>query len=117
MMNAQFRLWGLRPKACHYNDRTPIRKLPWIRRATGVLRSLLKWTSIILVTAFAWIGFLYFTRGTAVRHVQGVGAGGTPVGVSEPEFPLSVTMLTGAWLAPGNRIEVMLNGDKTYPRL
>ena len=27
------------------------------------------------------------------------------------------TMATGAWLAPGNRVEVMLNGDGTYPRL
>jgi hypothetical protein len=40
-----------------------------------------------------------------------------PVGVSEPEFPLSVSMFTGARLAPGNRIEVLLNGDSTYPRL
>jgi cardiolipin synthase len=63
------------------------------------------------------IGFLYVTRGTAVRHVRGVGAGGTPVSVSEPEFPFSVTMLTGVWLASGNRVEVLLNGDETYPRL
>ena len=27
------------------------------------------------------------------------------------------TMATGAWLAPGNRVEVMLNGDGTYTRL
>lgn len=26
-------------------------------------------------------------------------------------------MLTGAWLAPGNRVEVLFNGDGTYPRL
>jgi len=26
-------------------------------------------------------------------------------------------MLTGAWLAPGNRVEIALNGDGTYPRL
>lgn len=26
-------------------------------------------------------------------------------------------MMTGAWLAPGNRVEVTLNGDGTYPRL
>ena len=82
-----------------------------------VLRAFGRWSWIGLVSAFALIGFLYATRGTAVRHVQGVGAGGTPVGVSEPEFPLSVTMLTGAPLAPGNRVEVLLNGDETYPRL
>ena len=26
-------------------------------------------------------------------------------------------MLTGAWLAPGHRVDVMLNGDDTYDRL
>ena len=76
-----------------------------------------RWTLIGLVSVFALIGLLYVTRGTAVRHVQGVGAGGTPAGVSEPEFSLSITMLTGAWLAHGNRAEVLLNGDETYPRL
>jgi cardiolipin synthase len=46
-----------------------------------------------------------------------VGADGVPLGVSEPQFPLVVTMMTGAWLSPGNRVEVMLNGDGTYARL
>jgi cardiolipin synthase len=27
------------------------------------------------------------------------------------------TMASGAWLTPGNRVEVLLNGDDTYPRL
>src|SRR5687767_12677035 len=27
------------------------------------------------------------------------------------------TMATGAWLAPGNRVDMILNGDGTYPRL
>ncbi len=25
--------------------------------------------------------------------------------------------IVAAWLAPGNRVEVLLNGDETYPRL
>ncbi len=57
------------------------------------------------------------TRGTAVRHVRGVASDGVPVAIHEPEFPLAVTMLTGAWLAPGHRVEVMLDGDGTYERL
>ena len=69
------------------------------------------------VLLFAWIGFLHLTRGTAVRHVRGVGADGVPVGISEPEFPLSVALLTGTSLAPGNRVEIALNGDATYERL
>ena len=75
------------------------------------------WTLVPLVRCLALIGFLHLTRGTAVRHVRGVAADGVPIGVSEPEFPLMATMATGAWLAPGHRVEVMLNGDGTYPRL
>jgi cardiolipin synthase len=46
-----------------------------------------------------------------------VAADGAPISVSEPEFPLMATMATGAWLAPGNGVEILLNGDETYPRL
>ena len=72
---------------------------------------------VVVILFFSWIGFLHVTRGTAVRHVRGVAADGAPTSVNEPEFPLMATMATGAWLAPGNRVEVMLNGDGTYPRL
>lgn len=44
-----------------------------------------KWTLIVVVAAFAVIGFLHLTRGTAVRHVRGVGEGRLAAGVSEPE--------------------------------
>jgi cardiolipin synthase len=71
----------------------------------------------VVVLALALIGFLHLTRGTAVRHVRGVAADGAAIAVSDPEFPLMATMTTGAWLAPGNRVEVMLNGDGTFPRL
>jgi cardiolipin synthase len=74
-------------------------------------------TLIAVVVVLALIGFLYLTRGTAVRHVIGVGADGSPVSVSEPQFPPSVTMLTGAALSRGNRVELALNGDGTYQRL
>jgi cardiolipin synthase len=46
-----------------------------------------------------------------------VAADGVPISVSEPEFSVMATMATGAWLGPGNHVEVMLNGDGTYPRL
>jgi hypothetical protein len=61
----------------------------------------------------ALVGFLHLTRGTAARHVRGVAADGVPIAVTEPEFPLVVTMMTGTWMALGNRVEVMLNGDGT----
>ncbi|HET7620242.1 MAG TPA: hypothetical protein VFK20_17165, partial [Vicinamibacterales bacterium] len=75
------------------------------------------WTIRVVVIAFAIVGALHLTRGTAVRHVRGVAADGVPISVSEPEFPLMATMATGAWLAPGNRVEVTQNGEGTFPRL
>jgi cardiolipin synthase len=76
-----------------------------------------RWALVVVVLALAWIGFLHLTRGTAVRHVRGVAVDGAPISVSEPEFPVMATMAAGAWLSPGNRVEVTLNGDGTYPRL
>ncbi len=69
------------------------------------------------VLVLAFIGALYLTRGTAVQRVQGVGADGQPVAPDEPQFPLTVAMTTGTRLMPGNRVEVALNGDGTFPRL
>jgi cardiolipin synthase len=76
-----------------------------------------QWALRVFVLVLAFVGFLHLTRGTAVRHVRGVAADRVPISVSEPEFPVMATMATGAWLAPGNRVEVMLNGNETYPRL
>ena len=89
----------------------------WKSRVIATLGRVGRWTLVVIVLCLALIGFLHLTRGTAVRHVRGVAADGAPISVSEPEFPLMATMATGAWLAPGNHVEVMLNGDGTYPRL
>ncbi len=87
------------------------------RRLSAALIGVGRWGLVALVLCLALIGFLHLTRGTAVQHVRGVAADGVPIGVGEPEFPLAVTMLTGASTAPGNRVELMLNGDGTYDRL
>jgi cardiolipin synthase len=89
----------------------------WNSRVIATLGRVVRWTLVVIVLCFALIGFLHVTRGTAVRQVRGVAADGSPISVSEPEFPLMATMATGAWLAPGNHVEVMLNGNETYPRL
>jgi cardiolipin synthase len=86
-------------------------------RVKTVLGRIGRWMLVGVIISLALIGFLHLTRGTAVRHVRGVAADGVPIGVSESQFPLVVTMMTGAWLAPGNRVEVTLNGDGTYERL
>ena len=86
-------------------------------RLKSTLGAVGRWTLVVVVLTLALIGFLQLTRGTAVRHVRGVAADGKPIGVGEPEFALMATMATGAWLAPGTRIELMQNGDGTFPRL
>jgi len=93
------------------------RTLTWLSFVKAAAGRAGRWMLIAFVLGLALVGFLHLTRGTAVRHVRGVAADGVPIGVSEPQFPLVVTMMTGAWLAPGNRIEVTLNGDGTYARL
>jgi cardiolipin synthase len=72
-------------------------------------------TGVVLLVAL--IGFLFLTRGTAVRRVRGVGKDAPPVSPAEPEFPATVTMLTGAALLPGTRVELALNGDGIFARL
>ncbi|HEX6630428.1 MAG TPA: phospholipase D-like domain-containing protein [Gemmatimonadaceae bacterium] len=76
-----------------------------------------RWALLAVLLLLAAIGFFYVTRGTAVRHVRGVGADGAPVAPEEPQFPLSVAVLTGTVLSGGNRVELALDGDGTFPRL
>jgi cardiolipin synthase len=87
------------------------------RRIRGLIGRISGGVLVTAVLCLALIGFLHLTRGTAVRHVLGVATDGVPIAVSEPQFPLMVTMATGAWLSEGNRVQVTLNGDGTYERL
>lgn len=93
------------------------RTLMGVRGLKAALGRAGRWMLVAVLLCLALVGFLHLTRGTAVQHVRGVGTDGVPIGVSEPQFPLVVTMMTGAWMASGNRVEVMLNGDGTYARL
>ena len=52
-----------------------------------------------------------------MRHVRAVGSAGAPVAPAEAAFPLSVALLTGSPLVAGNRVELALDGDGTFPRL
>jgi len=78
---------------------------------------IIRWTVVTVLLVAAVVGLLFLTRGTAVRSVRGVGADGAPVAPTEPAFPLTVAVLTGTPIVAGNRIELALNGDGTYPRL
>jgi cardiolipin synthase len=84
------------------------------RRLAG---RVVRWLVAGVFLVAAVIGLLFITRGTAVRRVQGIGGDGTPVSPAEPTFPLAVALLTGSPILVGNRVELALNGDGTYPRL
>jgi len=100
-------------------EKMPSRVTGFLRqsRARVALGRVGRGTLVALLLCLALIGFLHLTRGTAVRHVRGVSSDGIPIAVGGPEFPVMATMATGAWLAPGNRVDMILNGDGTYPRL
>jgi cardiolipin synthase len=76
-----------------------------------------QWFVIAVIIISSVIGLLFITRGTAVRRVIGVLGDGAPVAATEPAFPLVVAVLTGTPLVAGNRVELGLNGDGTFPRL
>ena len=76
-----------------------------------------QWTTILIIVLSSLIGLLFLTRGTAVQRVRDVGADGAPVAPTDPAFPLLVAVLTGTPMLAGNRVDVALDGDGTYPRL
>lgn len=71
---------------------------------------------LLVLTLFALIGVLVITRGTPVRRVVTEGAGGPPP-VGDSLFARTFELFTGTHLDGGNRVEQLLNGDGTYPRL
>ena len=86
---------------------------PW----TTVAARLLAYLAAALVLALALVGALTMTRGTPVEYVI---ARGDPHGAPSPGdslFTRTMTLYTGVDLHPGNRVEVLENGDGTYPVL
>jgi len=72
--------------------------------------------SIILVSLLALIGLLSITRGTPLRSVV-CRSRAKPPEVSDSSFRDLMALFIGVQLEPGNRVEQLLDGDGTYPRL
>ena len=77
----------------------------------------LRWITVGTFLVAAIVGLLFIFRGTAVQHVRGVGGDGAPIAPGEAAFPLAIALLTGSTLSSGNRVELALDGDGTFPRL
>ena len=82
---------------------------------------IVKYTVLILASGLALvlilIGILSVTRGTPVKTVITEGDRGGPPDVSDPLFPRTIELYTGTYLDPGNNVQILLNGDGTYPLL
>jgi cardiolipin synthase len=83
----------------------------------GILKYSLLTIAVILVLTLVLVGILSLTRGATVRTVIAEGDRGGPPRVTDPLFPRTMELLTGTHIEPGNEIEVLLNGEGTYPKL
>ena len=72
---------------------------------------------IVLLVAMVLVGILTMTRGGTVRTVIAEGDRGGPPQVSDPLFPRTIELFTGTHIEPGNRVEILLNGEGTYPSI
>lgn len=80
------------------------------------LKPLAVTVGIIVVSVLALIGLLSVTRGTPLRRVVYGARARAPL-VSDSSFRDLMTLFSGVHLELGNRVEQLLNGNGTYPRL
>jgi cardiolipin synthase len=71
--------------------------------------------AIVMVLVFALVGVLSLTRGSPVRRVLAIGDDQLP-SVRDSVFFRTLELFAGVHIEPGNRVEVVVNGD-TYTRL
>ena len=71
---------------------------------------------ILVMSVLALIGLLSLTRGTPMEHVA-ITPGTDAPSVTDSTFRDLIALSSGMHLETGNRVEQLLNGDGTYPRL
>lgn len=72
---------------------------------------------IIVVLAMVLIGVLTITHGTPVRSVISPGSADRPPAVGDSLFAEAMELYTSTHFSRGNKVELCLNGDGTYPQL
>jgi cardiolipin synthase A/B len=80
-----------------------------------------RWIGLALVGLavgfFALIGALHTFRGTPVSFVRSIGEGRAAPTFADSSHRETVALLSGIHFDPGNRVELLLNGNGTFPRL
>ncbi len=72
---------------------------------------------ILFGVVLALIGILSVTHDTPVRSVIAEGDKGGPPSTTDPLFARSMELFTGAHIEPGNSVQILLDGNGTYPQL
>jgi cardiolipin synthase A/B len=71
----------------------------------------------VVLSLLAFVGVLTLTRGTPVSIVLAPGDRDGPPPVTDSLFARTLELYTGVHIEPGHRVEELLNGNGTYPRL
>jgi cardiolipin synthase A/B len=83
--------------------------------------SLIKYIAIAAVVllglVLALIGILSVTHDTPVTSVIAEGDNGGPPSIEDPLFAPSIELFTGTRIEPGNNVQILLDGNGTYPQL
>jgi cardiolipin synthase len=83
--------------------------------------SLIKYTAIAVLILFflilALIGILSVTHDTPVKSVIAEGDKDGPPSTDDPLFARSMELFTGTHIDSGNKVQILLDGDGTYPQL
>ncbi|MGI8546601.1 MAG: phospholipase D-like domain-containing protein [Gemmatimonadaceae bacterium] len=83
----------------------------------NVLRYAAEFALFLIVAAMVLIGVLTVTHGTPVRTVIAPGAADQPPPVTDSLFASTMELYTGTHIGSGNKVELMLNGEGSYPPL
>jgi cardiolipin synthase len=72
---------------------------------------------ILFGLVLALIGILSVTHDTPVTSVIAEGDKDGPPSIADPLFARSIELFTGVHLEPGNKVQILLDGNGTYPQL
>ncbi len=82
-----------------------------------VVKRLALWALLAALALLALIGVLSVTRGTPVEYVVARGDPAGPPAPGDSLFARTIELYAGTTLHAGNRVQVLENGDGTYPLL
>lgn len=80
------------------------------------------WIALVVIAAalllvFALVGIPQIFRGSPVDRVIVLRSGSQPFGIESTSFPRVVEIATRTRLEPGATIEILCDGDETFPRM